>query len=505
MSRKIGVILSYVLMLLEVVSTLLLTPFIIRTLGQAEFGVYKLSITINAYLLLLDLGVGNAITRYVAKYRVDGDEEKQKQFLGVATVFYCIIAAVALVIGFVLIQLFPTVFAKGLSPSETALGQKLLAITMVNSAFTLGTVPFANVLIAYERFAASRGSSIIQIIFRMVFTFLAVSMNMGSVGIVTVNLITTVVCRSFFVFYVTGKLKLIPKFEGIKAGFIKEIVVYSSLILLQMVATQLNASVDQVLIGSLVTSSAVILAVYGVGTQIVQYFQSIGTAFTGVMMPGIVGMVERKASPKELLNEMVRIGRIIFMVLMLIWSAFLINGREFVILWAGAENSDAYIVALILMLAYSLVLTESIGTQVLWALNQHKEQSFLKIAIVLVNIILTVFLIKWQPLIGATLGTFISLIAGDIIVMNIIFIKKIKINLLTYYSGIFKGILPSALLSILCGWLLSLVYSGGVAATGVNLLLMTAVYAAAMWLFGMNGYETQLFGSLPRKIIRFKK
>ncbi len=505
MSRKIGVILSYVLMLLEVVSTLLLTPFIIRTLGQAEFGVYKLSITINAYLLLLDLGVGNAITRYVAKYRVDGDEEKQKQFLGVATVFYCIIAAVALVIGFVLIQLFPTVFAKGLSPSETALGQKLLAITMFNSAFTLGTVPFANVLIAYERFAASRGSSIIQIIFRMVFTFLAVSMNMGSVGIVTVNLITTVVCRSFFVFYVTGKLKLIPKFKGIKAGFIKEIIVYSSLILLQMVATQLNASVDQVLIGSLVTSSAVILAVYGVGTQIVQYYQSIGTAFTGVMMPGIVGMVERKASPKELLNEMVRIGRIIFMVLMLIWSAFLINGREFVILWAGAENSDAYIVALILMSAYSLVLTESIGTQVLWALNQHKEQSFLKIAIVLVNIILTVFLIKWQPLIGATLGTFISLIAGDIIVMNIIFIKKIKINLLTYYSGIFKGILPSALLSILCGWLLSLVYSGGVAATGVNLLLMTAVYAAAMWLFGMNGYEKQLFGSLLRKIIRFKK
>ena len=505
MSRKIGVILSYVLMLFEVISTLLLTPFIIRTLGQAEFGVYKLSITINAYLLLLDLGVGNAITRYVSKYRVDGDEEKQRQFLGVATVFYFAIAVIALVIGFILIQIFPTVFAKGLSPSETALGQKLLAITMVNSAVTLGTVPFANVLIAYERFSVSRGSSIIQIILRMAFTFLALSMNMGSVGIVTVNLIATVLCRSFFVFYVTGKLKLIPKFKGIKAGFIKEIVAYSSLILLQMVATQLNSSVDQVLIGSLVASSAVILAVYGVGTQIVQYFQSIGTAFTGVMMPGIVGMVERKASPKELLDEMVRIGRIIFMVLMLIWSGFLINGRQFVILWAGADNEDAYIVALILMSAYTLVLTESIGTQVLWALNRHKEQSFLKIAIVLVNIVLTVFLIKWQPLIGATLGTFISLMAGDIIVMNYIFVKKIKINLLSYYAGIFKGIVPSAALAVLSGWLLSLVYSGSAAATGVNLLLMVLVYAAAMWLFGMNGYEKQLVGSLFRKIIRFKK
>ena len=67
MTRKIGVILSYVLMLIEVLSTLILTPFIIRTLGQAEYGVYKLVIAINAYLLLLDLGVGNAIIRYIAK------------------------------------------------------------------------------------------------------------------------------------------------------------------------------------------------------------------------------------------------------------------------------------------------------------------------------------------------------------------------------------------------------------------------------------------------------
>ena len=318
MSRKVGVMLSYVLMVLEVISTLLLTPYIIRTLGQSEFGVYKLSIAINAYLLLLDLGVGNAITRYVAKYRVDGDNKKQSQFLGVATVFYIIIAIIAIIIGVILVLIFPTAFAKGLSPDETVLGQKLLAITMINSAVTLGTVPFANVLIAYERFSVSRGSSIVQIIFRMILTFLAVKSGMGSIGIVTVNLVMTVLCRSFFVVYVFFKLKIFPMYKGIKASFIKEIVAYSSLILLQMIATQLNASIDQVLIGSLVASSAVILAVYGVGTQIVQYFQSIGTAFTGVMMPGIVSMVERKATPKELSDEMVRIGRIIFMVLMLI-------------------------------------------------------------------------------------------------------------------------------------------------------------------------------------------
>lgn len=82
MNRKIGVILSYVMMVFEVLSTLLLTPFIVRTLGQAEYGVYKLSAAIVAYLLLLDLGVGNAVTKYAAQYRVEGDVQQSRRFLG---------------------------------------------------------------------------------------------------------------------------------------------------------------------------------------------------------------------------------------------------------------------------------------------------------------------------------------------------------------------------------------------------------------------------------------
>ena len=51
MSRKAGVIMSYILMIFEVLSTLLITPYLIRDLGQAEYGVYKLVAAITAYLL----------------------------------------------------------------------------------------------------------------------------------------------------------------------------------------------------------------------------------------------------------------------------------------------------------------------------------------------------------------------------------------------------------------------------------------------------------------------
>ncbi|HIR11820.1 MAG TPA: oligosaccharide flippase family protein, partial [Candidatus Fimenecus excrementavium] len=92
MNRKVGVIYSNILMVVEIFSTMLFTPFLIRTLGQAEYGVYQLVTSLTSYLVLLDLGVGNSVIRYVAKYRADNDIQAQKKFLGVTTIYYLLIA-----------------------------------------------------------------------------------------------------------------------------------------------------------------------------------------------------------------------------------------------------------------------------------------------------------------------------------------------------------------------------------------------------------------------------
>lgn len=500
MNRKAGVVLSYIMMIFEVLSTLLLTPFIIRTLGQAEYGVYKLSASVVAYLLLLDLGVGNAITRYIAKFRVTGEKQQSRKFLGVATIYYSVIALVALIAGIVLIAVFPKAFAKGLTAIEIKLGQKLLFITMINAAVTLGTAAYNNVIVAYEQFTVSKGVPIIQIIFRMTLTVIMLKCGFGSIGLVTINLLMTVLCRGFFILYVLFRLKLRPTFKGIDVSFVKEVVLYSSMILVQMLATQLNSTVDQILIGSLVASSSTVLAVYSVGTQITQYYQSIGTAFTGVLMPGIVKMVESGADSKTITDEMIRIGRIILIVLGLIWSGFLTCGQQFIVLWAGIDNLNAYFVAVILMTAYMFILTESIGTQMLWAMNQHKEQAILKGVIVLLNILLTIVLIKWQPLIGATIGTFISLILGDIMVMNLIFKRKLKINLWYYYCGLAKGIASCVIIATAVGFVARhFLKNGGWFFLFIEVVIICFIYVACMLLFGMNTYEKQLVFSVLRK------
>ena len=151
-----------------------------------------------------------------------------------------------------------------------------------------------------------------------------------------------------------------------------------------------------------------------------------------------------------------------------------------------------------------LILTESIGTQILWAMNQHKEQAILKGIIVLLNIFLTIVLIKWQPLMGATIGTFISLILGDVVVMNIIFRKKLKMNLCYYYCGLAKGIVPCVVIATAFGFAVRyFLKSGGWISLLIEVAIICLVYAICILMFGMNAYEKNLILSILRKF-KFK-
>ncbi len=505
MSRKVGVILSYAMMILEVLSTLLLTPFLIRTFGQAEYGVYKLSIAITTYLLLFDLGIGNALIKFTSKYRIKGDKQSENQFIGLSSLFYFIVGSLAIVASIIIIILFPYIFSKGLTSEEISLGQRLVLISGINAALTMATAPFSNMLIAYEKFAVSRIASIVQISLRIGISFIVLNLGFKSVGITIVNLVLTVLCRSFFVLYSFFALKTRPTLKGITKPFVKEIVGYSSLILLQMIAFQINIFAGQILLGVLVVGASTIIAIYSVGTQIIQYYQSIGTAFTDIMMPGVVKMIETNDSSDAILEEMVRVGRFILMVLGIVLVIFAIYGNQFITLWAGEENRDAYYVSIILMPAYLLILIQSIGNQILWAKNMHKEQSIIKLCIVLLSIGTTIALIYWKPLIGATIGTLIALVLGDIILSNIIFKTKLKVRIGKLFWGYFKGIVPCLLISGAAGYGFSFLKLEGWGGLLLNIVFTLFVYMVLMAIFGLNKYEKSFFKTTIKNIFTRKK
>lgn len=68
-------------------------------LGQNEYGLYSLVASIVAYLTVLDLGFGNAIVRYISKYRAENKLEEQSELLGMSMLIYCAISTVVIAFG----------------------------------------------------------------------------------------------------------------------------------------------------------------------------------------------------------------------------------------------------------------------------------------------------------------------------------------------------------------------------------------------------------------------
>ena len=500
MNRRLGVLFSYLLVLVEMLSSLLFAPFLLSSLGQAEYGVYKLVASITTYLFLLDMGVSTSVIKFMSKYRVNGQIEEQRKFLGVTTLYYAAIAVAVLLLGVVFCLIFPTTFATGLTPQETALGQKLLSVTMINAAVTLGTSGYVNTLGAYEKFVLSKSCSIVQIVTRILFDVGALLLGFGSLGVVVVDLAVTTVIRLFMVLYVIRKMHLAPSFKNLSFRFVKGIFSFSSFVFLQQIATQVSRMTGQVLLGMLVENASVIIAIYSVGIQIVNYSQNIAGSINSVLMPGVVRLVEKDASAAQLQAEMIRIGRMLFMLLGIIWTVFLVNGRTFIILWMGEASQNGYVVAVLLMLVNTFSTCQAIGSQILWAINKHKTQAILQICAAALNIVLSIVLIRWNPLYGATLGTFLSLLIGDIIVMGIVFHKDIGIHMGAYYKGLLHRTDICLLLALAAGLLSKhFLVQNSILHFVINCAVMCVVYGICMLCFGMNKQEKDMFRSIIRK------
>lgn len=498
--RKIGAIFSYILMTVEVVSSLLFTPFLIRVLGQAEFGVYSLSLSITSYFTLLDLGVGNAMVRYLAKYRAEGDLKSQEKFLGLAFLFYLAVCVVMAALFIPFEQSFATMFGNGLSTEEIGLAQSLLRVTIINAGITMIVSIFDKVLIAYELFALSKTIQIAKLVVRVAMQFALLALGFRSMGIVVSNLVLTIIAGAVTFAIVAGKLRLIPTFKGLDLSFVKEIIAYTSFVFLQMIATQINSMAGQVILG--MTTSAVILGIYAVGTQIHQYFQSIASGINGVTMPGIVALWGAGAPKQEIELEMIKVGRLSLLVIGIIMGGFLAVGDSFVSLWAGQENADAYGVAVLLMLPMTLALAQSAGSQVLWAMGRHQLQAVIKLLASIGNILMTFALVSWNPLIGAALSSSLSCFIGDIVAMNAVFKREIKINLVNYYKGLLKGIAPSVMVASVSAWLLKYLLPFGWASLVVEIVVALIVYALCLYQFGFNEYEKSLVGSIMERAFK---
>lgn len=498
---KAGVVLNYVVIILNTVVGLLYTPYMLRMMGQNEYGLYSLVASVIAYLTVLDLGFGNAIVRYTAKFRAEKKTEEQYEMFGMFLLLYLVIGIIAFGIGLGLYFNVGTLFGNTMTAVELDRARIMMLLLVANLAFTFPMSIWGSIIQAYEDFVFQKSLNIFRIILNTAVMICLLHFGYKAVAMVVVQTIFNVLTLVVNFIYCRRKLniQIYFRFKHFHWGFLKEVAIYSFWIFLNAIMDRVYWSTGQFVLGAMIGTAAV--AVFAIAIQLEGMYMQFSTAISSVFLPKVTAMVATNRSRKEISDLFIRTGRIQYIVLAYILSGFIIFGRQFIELWAGAGYTDAYIISLLFFIPLTVPLIQNLGITILQARNEMKFRSVLYIIIALVSLAMQIVLTRYFGGIGCAMGVSGALVVGQILIMNVYYRRRQDLDIKTFWKEISKmSIIPIVLIfsSMLVIRHFFALDSWGKLILGIA--AFSLVYIPLFFRFSMTDDERNLFISMFHKI-----
>lgn len=493
---KLGSILSYVQMALNVLINLIYTPVMIRFLGQGEYGLYQTVVSTISMLSVLSLGFNAGYIRYYAKYKSENNREAIHKLNGLFLVIFSVIGAVGCVCGLYLTFHLDLIFASGLTSEEYAIARVLMLLQTINLTVAFPMSVFQSIITAHEKFVVLKLLGMLKTVGSPLISLPLLLAGFRSIALVAVTVGISLFTDILYLYYVLHVLKEKFVFRHFESGVFKDLFIFTSFIAINLIVDQINLNIDKVLLGRFRGTTAT--AIYSVGFTIYQMYQMFSSSISSVFTPRIHGIVNRtKNDPvmmeKQLTEIFIRVGRIQYLVLGLVATGIIFFGKTFILqYWVGSGYEESYYVALLLVLPASIALIQNLGIEIQRAQNKHRFRAIAYLIMAVVNLVLSIFLCQWYGPIGSAVGTAISLILANGLLINIYYHKKCHVNVLAFWKTILR-MSVGLILPVGCGILINIYCDmSRIVLFLLEIVLYTVVYVVSMWLFSMNRYEKDL-------------
>lgn len=497
--RKAGAVLSYLSLFLNSAISIIYTPIMLNLLGQSEYGIYSLSSSLVGYFAVLNFGLGNAVIRYTAKYKALEDEKACSSLYGMFLIMYGVLGAIVLVGGMLLTLNSHKFFPNSLSINELSKLKILMGVMVINISVSIGLGIFSVIVLAHEKFVFEKIISLVSTIIIPIIVLPILILGYGSIAMVITTTTINFIAILSNMYYCFKVLKIKITFKKVEISLLKEILVFSFYIFLNLVIGKIYWSTDQIILG--IYTGTVSVAVYTIGSSFMGYFSGFAAAISNVFLSKVTIMVTKSASDNELSDLFIRVGRVQYIIISFILSGFIVFGKEFIYLWVGLEYSDSFIIAIIILIPSIIPLIQSMGGVIIQAKNLQKFKSIVYFLIAIANIFASIIFVQIWGAIGCAVATAIAFIIGNIIIMNVYYWNKLKINIKEFWRNILHMSMPFTISLVFGLTLNKLVLSRGWIDFIIKTTIFSMLYAILMWFGAMNKYEKNLFVIPIKKVV----
>ena len=497
---KSGAILSYISIIFNIIAGLIYTPWMIRQIGQSDYGLYTLAISVISYFTL-DFGFGGAISKFIAQFRAEKKDGEISNLLGLVYKFYFIIDLLILVAVAVFYCFVENIFVN-LSADELIKFKNIFAIVGLFTLISFPCTTFNGILIAHEKFIVLKVCDLLSKALTIALIVIALLIGRGLYAIVIVNAGVQLPVNMIKLVSINKTMTQKINFKYFSKDMLKMIFSFSIWMTIMGIAQRFIMNITPSVLG--ITAGAVAISVFSIGRTIEGYVFTFANALNSLFLPKVSNMVAANVPRDEITNLMIRVGRIQLMIVGAIITIFISMGQEFIVLWLGENFRESYWVTVFLIIPSIVTLTQDIGITLLVVKNELKYRTYFYILAAVISVVLSFILSRIYGAIGAAIGIFTATIVGHIIGMNWVFKIKMNLNMGKFYQQCHLRAMPIFLIVFVSGILLQHIWTtNSMVLYALKVCVIGAEYLSLMWFFYMNSEEKKLILNTIHRV--FKK
>ena len=387
-------------------------PFVVRHLGNEQYGVWTIVLSLTGYLGLLDLGVRGAVTRYTAQYHAQGNHNRTNETTSAAMATFLLTSFVALMVAAILAVF---VVQRLKIPQESVLAARVvLLVTGANICVSLVNGVYGGVLVGLQRFDLTNGVEIANSALRALAIVVALHSGLGIITLAFIQLLFTVT-RFAANYRLAHRYYPELRVRPLQADRVnlKSVFSFSFFTFLMQISASLIYASDNIVIASYLPAASVTF--YAIGGNLVEYARAVVAGVSQAVSP-LASSLQARNDVAGLRRLVLRSSQLGTMVAAPIAATFVSRGGHFIGLWMGQQysNTSGKVVALLAVtLLFSAGNTPTGG--IMLGLGKHKPIVPALLVEGICNLALSIILLKRMDVLGVALGTLIPSVTASLL------------------------------------------------------------------------------------------
>jgi O-antigen/teichoic acid export membrane protein len=479
----------YLAIAAEMAVGLLVLPFNVAHLGKAGYGLWMLTTSITAYFSVLDLGYSGALVKFVAQYRAKRDLHGLNQILSTTFYLFVLFGIVTYLAAIVIAVFLGNVL--NIPPDQLYVGRVVLLVT--SDHFAMGTAfsVYGAVINGFQRYDINNITGTVSSIIVAIVNVIVLSLGYGLIELVVA---TTMVRVLTYWVYRANAYRVFPglklSFANFRRGRLREVTSFSVFMLAIDWANKMNYSIDAIVIGIVLGTTAV--AVWSIGQRLAEVTQRLTNQLNDILFPTIVDHSE--SSRLDRLQSIFLVGtRLSLATVVPIGVALMFMADPLVRAWVGPDFSGSVIVVQLLALTVMVRVGNATAQTLLKGAEQHRLVAYTNVITAIVNLGLSVVLARMIGLKGVALGTLVPVTASSLFVIFPAGCRRVQLPLMRALAdAVWPAVWPAAAMAAYLVATRPFVPLSLIPVL-LNMGISALVYVAVFLAFGISATERRFY------------